>query len=157
MFGAPVGAVFLGNATVDAYDESAIVALGSGKSLLVAFSEGGFNSAEVARIVAFGSNVCGAINNPPSNVQNFCPSSGKVRLHFGQLFIQKTSQEFNYEFVCYLVLPGSREFLFKPFITRVQFESSLVDTSRIIFLFGLHITITNPLEAKRTGQLFLFA
>src|SRR6185503_14281255 len=86
--GGPVGAVFLGSATVEAKDDSAIVALGSGKSRLVAFSAIALKSAEVARIVAFGSNGCGAINRPPSNVQNFCPSSGKVRLHLGQLFIQ---------------------------------------------------------------------
>ena len=68
-----------------------IVALGSGRSRLVGLSEGAFRSIDVARIVAFGSNVCGAISKPPSNVQNFCPSSGNVRLHLGQLFIQKTS------------------------------------------------------------------
>ena len=68
----PVGAVFLGSATVEAEeDESTIVAFGSGSSLLVAFSAITFKSAEVERIVAFGSNVCGAINNPPSKVQNF--------------------------------------------------------------------------------------
>src|ERR1700741_1228436 len=64
-----------------------IVAFGSGKSRLVGLSEEAFKSIDVARIVAFGSNVCGAINSPPSNVQNFCPSSGNVRLHLGQLFI----------------------------------------------------------------------
>src|SRR5437867_8312268 len=88
VIGGPVGAVFLGRATVEAYDDSAIVAFGSGKSRLVAFSDRTLMSADVARIVAFGSNVWGAIKRPPSKVQNFCPSSGKVRLHFGQLFIQ---------------------------------------------------------------------
>ena len=49
-----------------------IVAFGSGKSLLVGLSEAAFRSMDVARIVAFGSKVgCGAINSPPSNVQNF--------------------------------------------------------------------------------------
>lgn len=48
-----------------------IVALGSGRSRLVGLSEGVFRSIDVARIVAFGSNVCGAISKPPSNVQNF--------------------------------------------------------------------------------------
>ena len=67
-----------------------IVAFGSGRSRLVGRSEGAFRSIEVARIVAFGSKVCGAINSPPSNVQNFCPSSGKVRLHLGQVFIRAT-------------------------------------------------------------------
>src|SRR5215510_3317472 len=65
-----------------------IVAFGSGKSRLVGRSDGAFRSIDVARTVAFGSKVCGAISKPPSNVQNFCPSSGTVRLHFGQLFIQ---------------------------------------------------------------------
>src|SRR6185369_956393 len=65
-----------------------IVAFGSGRSRLVGLSEAAaFKSIDVARIVAFGSNVCGAINRPPSNVQNFWPSSGNVRLHLGQLFI----------------------------------------------------------------------
>ncbi len=63
------------------------VALGSGKSRLVGLSDEAFRSMDVARMVAFGSNVCGAINKPPSNVQNFWPSSGYVRLHLGQLFI----------------------------------------------------------------------
>jgi len=48
-----------------------MVALGSGKSLLVGLSDAAFRSMDVARIVAFGSKVCGAINSPPSNVQNF--------------------------------------------------------------------------------------
>src|ERR1041384_4369086 len=66
-----------------------IVAFGSGRSRLVGLSEAAaFKSIDVARIVAFGSNVCGAIKRPPSNVQNFWPSSGNVRLHLGQLFIQ---------------------------------------------------------------------
>ena len=47
------------------------VAFESGKSRLVGLSDGAFRSMDVARIVAFGSNVCGAINKPPSNVQNF--------------------------------------------------------------------------------------
>src|ERR1044071_8847923 len=64
-----------------------IVAFGSGRSRLVGRSAAAFKSIDVARIVAFGSNVCGAINRPPSNVQNFWPSSGNVRLHSGQLFI----------------------------------------------------------------------
>src|SRR5919206_2650692 len=64
-----------------------IVALGSGRSRLVGSSDGAFKSIDVARIVAFGSKVCGAISRPPSNVQNFWPSSGNVRLHLGQLFI----------------------------------------------------------------------
>jgi hypothetical protein len=68
-------------------EESAIVALGSGKSLLVGFSATPARSLAEALIVTFGSKVCGAIKSPPSNVQNFWPSSGKVRLHFGQLFI----------------------------------------------------------------------
>src|ERR1051325_559890 len=100
--GGPVGAVFLGRATVDANDESAIVAFGSGKSRLVAFSVIAAKSADVALIVAFGSKAGGAggggaINNPPSKVQNFCPSSGKVRLHFGQLFILTTSWKIQYD------------------------------------------------------------
>src|SRR5215208_6693008 len=64
-----------------------IVAFGSGRSRLVGSSDGAFKSIDVARIVAFGSKVCGAIKRPPSNVQNFWPSSGYVRLHLGQLFI----------------------------------------------------------------------
>jgi hypothetical protein len=48
-----------------------IVAFGSGKSLVVGLSEAAFRSMDVARIVAFGSKGCGAINSPPSNVQNF--------------------------------------------------------------------------------------
>ena len=49
-----------------------IVAFGSGKSLVVGLSaEVAFRSMDVARIVAFGSKGWGAINNPPSNVQNF--------------------------------------------------------------------------------------
>jgi hypothetical protein len=95
--GPPVGAVFRGKATVEANGDSTIVALGSGKSRLVEFSVTAVTSATVALIVAFGSNVCGAINNPPSNVQNFCPSSGKVRLHFGQLFMEKTSSTFQFD------------------------------------------------------------
>src|ERR1041384_8875062 len=64
-----------------------IVAFGSGRSRLVGLSAAAFKSIAVARIVACGSNVCGAIKRPPSNVQNFWPSSGNVRLHLGQLFI----------------------------------------------------------------------
>src|ERR1043165_588726 len=64
-----------------------IVAFASGRSRLVGLSDAAFKSIDVARIVAFGSNVCGAIRRPPSNVQNFWPSSGNVRLHLGQLFI----------------------------------------------------------------------
>src|SRR5215217_9540885 len=64
-----------------------IVAFGSGRSRLVGSSDEAFKSIDVARIVAFGSKVCGAISRPPSNVQNFWPSSGNVRLHLGQLFI----------------------------------------------------------------------
>jgi len=48
-----------------------MVAFGSGKSRLVGRSAVAFRSIDVARIVAFGSKVCGAINKPPSNVQNF--------------------------------------------------------------------------------------
>ena len=89
--GAPVGPVFRGRAIVA--ELSITVAFKSGgRSLLVGLSEGAFRSMDVARIVAFGSKVCGAINNPPSNVQNFCPSSGNVRLHFGQLFIRRPLQ-----------------------------------------------------------------
>jgi hypothetical protein len=77
-------------------EESAIVALGSGRSLLVGFSAPARSLAE-ALIVAFGSKVCGAIKSPPSNVQNFWPSSGKVRLHFGQLFIEKTSRTVQFD------------------------------------------------------------
>lgn len=69
LVGKPVGPVFRGNATVA--DVSIMVAFGSGKSLLVGLSEAAFRSMDVARIVAFGSKVCGAINSPPSNVQNF--------------------------------------------------------------------------------------
>ena len=90
-FGADVGPVVCrGRAIVAGYD-SMIVAFGSVSSRLVDFSEAGVKSADVARIVALGSNVCGAISKPPSKVQNFCPSSGNVRLHFGQLFIHETS------------------------------------------------------------------
>jgi len=90
-WGVEVGPVVCrGNAMVAGYD-SMIVAFGSVSSRLVDFSEAGVRSADVARIVAFGSNVCGAISKPPSKVQNFCPSSGNVRLHFGQLFIHETS------------------------------------------------------------------
>jgi len=49
-----------------------MVAFGSGRSRLVGRSAVvAFKSIDVARIVAFGSKVCGAINKPPSNVQNF--------------------------------------------------------------------------------------
>jgi hypothetical protein len=48
-----------------------MVAFGSGRSRLVGLSEAAFRSMDVARSVAFGSKVCGAINKPPSNVQNF--------------------------------------------------------------------------------------
>jgi hypothetical protein len=98
VLGAPfVGPVGRGSATVSAY-VSITVALGSGNSRLVVFSStgGAMRSEEVARIVALGSNAgCFAINNPPSNVQNFCPSSGKVRLHFGQLFIRGTFRDYS--------------------------------------------------------------
>ena len=68
--GIPVGPVLRGSATVA--DVSIIVAFGSGKSLLVGLSEDeAFRSMDVARIVAFGSKGWGAINSPPSNVQNF--------------------------------------------------------------------------------------
>ena len=90
-FGLEVGPVVCrGKAIVAGYD-SIIVAFGSVSSRLVDFSDAGVKSAEVARIVAFGSNVCGAMSRPPSKVQNFCPSSGNVRLHLGQLFIHETS------------------------------------------------------------------
>src|SRR5215212_7059037 len=64
-----------------------MVASWSGRSRLVGLSDGAFRSIDVARIVAFGSKLCVPINRPPSNVQNFWPSSGNVRLHLGQLFI----------------------------------------------------------------------
>ncbi len=67
--GVSVGPVFRGSATVA--ELSMTVAFRSGRSLLVGLSEAVFRSMDVARIVAFGSKVCGAINNPPSNVQNF--------------------------------------------------------------------------------------
>jgi hypothetical protein len=89
--GPVVGPVLRGSATVA--ELSMIVAFGSGRSRLVGRSEAAaFKSIDVARIVAFGSKVvCGAISKPPSKVQNFCPSSGNVRLHLGQLFIHATS------------------------------------------------------------------
>jgi hypothetical protein len=65
-----VGPVFRGSATVACW-LSIIVAFGSGSSRLVGLSIPAFRSIVVARIVAFGSSVCGAINKPPSNVQNF--------------------------------------------------------------------------------------
>src|ERR1700752_58119 len=89
VFGVPVGPAFVGKALVAPGYSSTIVAFGSGSSRLVDFSDAAFRSIAVARIVALGSKVCGAINRPPSNVQNFCPSSGNVRLHFGQLFMKK--------------------------------------------------------------------
>jgi hypothetical protein len=69
-----------------------IVSAISGSLRLVAawlekVSVGNPRSAEVARIVAFGSKVGSAINKPPSTVQNFWLSSGKERLHLGQRFI----------------------------------------------------------------------
>jgi hypothetical protein len=67
--GPVVGPVLRGNATVA--ELSMIVACGSGRSRLVGRSEAAFKSIDVARIVAFGSNVCGAMSKPPSNVQNF--------------------------------------------------------------------------------------
>ena len=69
--GPVVGPVLRGSATVA--ELSIIVAYGSGKSRLVGRSaaDGAFKSIDVARIVAFGSKVCGAISKPPSNVQNF--------------------------------------------------------------------------------------
>ena len=67
--GPVVGPVLRGNATVA--ELSTIVAYGSGRSRLVGLSDGAFKSIDVARIVAFGSKVCGAISKPPSNVQNF--------------------------------------------------------------------------------------
>ena len=67
--GPVVGPVLRGSATV--CELSTIVAYGSGRSRLVGLSAGAFKSIDVARIVAFGSKVCGAISKPPSNVQNF--------------------------------------------------------------------------------------
>jgi hypothetical protein len=67
--GIPVRPVLRGSATVA--EVSMIVAFGSGKSLLVGLSDEAFRSMDVARIVAFGSKGWGAINRPPSNVQNF--------------------------------------------------------------------------------------
>jgi hypothetical protein len=76
----PVGPVSLGNTTVGADDEEAIVSPKSGVSL----------GAGVLAIVAFGSNnVSVARRRPPSTVQNFWLSSGKVRLHFGQRFMRE--------------------------------------------------------------------
>ena len=82
-----VGEVFRPPAIVAA-GESMIVAYSSVKSRLVSScaDEGGISSG-VERTVACGSNGCELMSNPPSKVQNFCVSSGKVRLHFGQLFI----------------------------------------------------------------------
>jgi hypothetical protein len=52
---------------------------------------GEFVSGVSVMIVAFGSKLTvgwtSATSTPPSCVQNFCPSSAKVRLHFGQRFM----------------------------------------------------------------------
>lgn len=100
MVRAPVGAVFLGSTAVGADDEVAIVAPKSGcvGGLSAAgcvaggaaggAALGGFKGAE-ERNVAFGSKGWSATNKPPSMVQNFWLSSGKVRLHFGQRFIRR--------------------------------------------------------------------
>jgi hypothetical protein len=103
MVRAPVGPVFLGSTAVGADDEVAIVALKSGWVAPAGLSApaggvaggaaaggalGAFNGAE-ERNVAFGSNGWSVTNKPPSMVQNFWLSSGKVRLHFGQRFIRR--------------------------------------------------------------------
>ena len=94
-----MGPVFLGSTAVGADDEVAIVAPKSGGAAPAGLSAagggvagggalGGFNGAE-ERNVAFGSKGWSATNKPPSMVQNFWLSSGKVRLHFGQRFIRR--------------------------------------------------------------------
>ena len=134
-----------------------IVALGSGRSRLVGLSEGAFRSIDVARIVAFGSNVCGAISKPPSNVQNFCPSSGNVRLHLGQLFIQTDLLSGNQFDLRHLISSRSREFLGSAIIVWVQFERSLIRTNGFVFLVGLEITVADTFKPKDSGKLFFLA
>ena len=112
-----------------------IVAFGSGRSRLVGRSDGAFRSMEVARIVAFGSKVCGAISKPPSNVQNFCPSSGNVRLHLGQLFIQTDLLNGN-QFELNLIRTSFGEFLGCATVVWIEFERSLIRAHGFVFLVG---------------------
>ena len=135
-----------------------IVAFGSGRSRLVGLSEAAlFKSIDVARIVAFGSNVCGAISKPPSNVQNFCPSSGNVRLHLGQLFIQTDLLNGNQFDLRHLISSRSCEFLGSAIVSRVQFERSLIRTNGFVFLVGLEISVAYTFKPKDSGKLFFLA
>ncbi len=145
------------------------VAFGSGRSRLVGFSDEAFRSMDVARIVAFGSNVCGAINKPPSNVQNFWPSSGYVRLHLGQLFIHTDllnrsqighkhkrgkSNRLNKRA---LIRTGFGELLGGSAVAGIEFERALVRTNSIVFLLRFKVTVAHPFKAKHAGELFLVA
>ena len=145
------------------------VAFGSGKSRLVGLSDEAFRSMDVARIVAFGSNVCGAINKPPSNVQNFWPSSGYVRLHLGQLFIHTdllngsqigTSTNWQKQLAPNkraLVRTGFGELLGGSAVAGIEFERALVRTNSIVFLLRLKVTVAHPFKTKHAGELFLIA
>src|SRR5215213_11654924 len=112
-----------------------IVAFGSGRSRLVGLSEAAFRSIEVARIVAFGSKVCGAISRPPSKVQNFWPSSGYVRLHLGQLFIYKDLVSRNQiSILVHSIRASFGELLGSTGISRVKFHGALIGVNCFIFL-----------------------
>src|SRR6266511_922868 len=88
--GEPVGPVCLGNTTVGA--DAAMVSSKSGNGWLTGFSPGrsiGIERLAEPCIVALGSKGLSACTNkPPSIVQNFWLSSGKLRLHLGQRFMR---------------------------------------------------------------------
>src|SRR6266498_3829676 len=88
--GEPVGPVCLGNTTVGA--DAAMVSSKSGNEWLTGFSPGrsiGIERLAEPCIVALGSKGLSArTNKPPSIVQNFWLSSGKLRLHLGQRFMR---------------------------------------------------------------------
>src|SRR5215813_55702 len=113
-----------------------IVAFGSGRSRLVGRSDAAFRSIDVARIVAFGSKVCGAISKPPSNVQNFCPSSGNVRLHLGQLFILADLLSGNQVDLGTSIRTSFGEFLGCAPVAWIEFERSLIRANSFVFLVG---------------------
>src|SRR6266545_2077341 len=88
--GEPVGPVCLGNTTVGA--DAAMVSSKSGSGWLTGFSPGrsmGIERLAEPCIVALGSkDLSACTNKPPSIVQNFWLSSGKLRLHLGQRFMR---------------------------------------------------------------------
>src|SRR5262245_8499558 len=56
---------------------------------------------------------------------------------------------------CRLILARTRfrQFVGQRSVTRVEFQCPLISTSGTLFLFGFHVTVTQPFKSKDAGQL----